>query len=106
MAAVQTTSAASIPLIGAAPSHRRQPRAGARRKREVLLVWIFLLPSLVVFFLYRILPLFWNVVLSFQEFSLFAPSKWIGVEHYRDMVDDPVFWTSLWNTLAFMASAP
>jgi multiple sugar transport system permease protein len=59
-----------------------------------------------VFLLYRILPLVWNAVLSLQQFSLFAPSQWIGLDHYREMVDDPVFWTSLRNTLLFMASAP
>jgi ABC-type sugar transport system permease subunit len=84
----------------------RRARAGARRRREMLLVWVFLLPSLAVFLLYRILPLVWNAVLSAQQFSLFAPSQWIGLDHYREMIDDPVFWTSLRNTLLFMASAP
>jgi ABC-type sugar transport system permease subunit len=84
----------------------RAPRAGARRRREILLVWVFLLPSLAVFLLYRVLPLAWNGMLSFQQFSLFAPPEWIGLDHYREMADDPVFWTSLANTLWFMASAP
>jgi multiple sugar transport system permease protein len=59
-----------------------------------------------VFVLYRLLPLAWNAVLSTQQFSLFAPSEWIGLDHYREMVDDPVFWMSLRNTLLFLASAP
>ena len=45
-------------------------------------------------------------MLSLQAFSLFAPSQLIGFDHYREMADDPVFWTSLGNTLIFMASAP
>ena len=84
----------------------RAPRAGARRRRELLLVWAFLLPSLAVFLLYRILPLAWNGMLSVQKFSIFAPPEWIGSDHYREMASDPVFWTSLVNTLWFMASAP
>ncbi|HEY6829864.1 MAG TPA: sugar ABC transporter permease [Gemmatimonadaceae bacterium] len=82
------------------------PRVGLRRRREILLVWTFLLPSLAVFLLYRVLPRARNGMLSFQQFSLFAPSQWIGLDHYREMADDPVFWTSLVNTLWFMASAP
>ena len=84
----------------------RTPRVGARRRREILLVWAFLLPSLAVFLLYRILPLAWNGMLSLQKFSIFAPPEWIGIDHYREMAGDPVFWTSLVNTLWFMASAP
>jgi len=102
-------SALDIATAREAPHARRlarTPRAGTRRRREILLVWVFLLPSLVVFLLYRILPLAWNGMLSLQQFSLFAPSEWIGFDHYREMADDPVFWTSLVNTLWFMASAP
>ena len=94
------------PAAAGAARTARAPRAGARRRREILLVWVFLLPSLAVFLLYRVLPLAWNGMLSFQKFSIFAPSAWIGFDHYREMVDDPVFWTSLVNTLWFMASAP
>ena len=94
--------------LDVAPASRaaRAPRAGFRRRREILLVWVFLLPSLAVFLLYRLLPLAWNAMLSFQQFSIFAPPSWIGLDHYREMADDPVFWTSLVNTLWFMASAP
>ena len=106
MATAADFPAASDATSGAVGKHARRARTGARRRRESLLVWVFLLPSLAVFFLYRILPLVWNAVLSAQQFSLFAPSQWIGLDHYREMVDDPVFWTSLRNTLLFMASAP
>ncbi len=106
MATAAGPGAASNRTFGAARGRSSQPRAGARRRREILLVWVFLLPSLAVFFLYRILPLVWNAVLSLQAFSLFAPARWIGIDHYREMAGDPVFWRSLVNTLLFMASAP
>ncbi|SFN52267.1 carbohydrate ABC transporter permease [Variovorax sp. OV329] len=91
------------PVAGA----RRAPARPARRLRsDVLLVWCFLLPSIVVFVLYRILPLVWNVVMSFQHFSLFGGTKWAGLSHYVEMWNDEVFWASLGNTLIFLASAP
>ena len=87
-------------------SSRPRRGGGLKRRRELILIWVFLLPSLVVFFLYRILPLLWNVMLSFQDFSLFGKTGWIGIQHYREMLGDEVFWTSLWNTLLYIASAP
>jgi ABC-type sugar transport system permease subunit len=70
-------------------------------------VWLFLAPSLAIFLAYRIVPLVWNLVLSFQTWSPFRPARWAGLVHYEEMVfHDDVFWTSLWNTVVFMSSAP
>ena len=76
------------------------------RRRELIL-WLFLAPSLVIFVLYRALPLAWNVVLSFQTWSPLRRAEFAGLAHYEEMfLHDEVFWTSLRNTLVFMSSAP
>jgi len=76
------------------------------RRRE-LVIWLFLAPSLVIFVLYRVLPLVWNVVLSFQTWSPLRRAQFAGLGHYEEMfLHDDVFWTSLRNTLVFMSSAP
>ncbi|MBM3567755.1 MAG: sugar ABC transporter permease [Alphaproteobacteria bacterium] len=78
-----------------------------KRHRELALVALFLVPSLAIFTLYRIVPLFWNLGLSFTEWSPFKPAKFAGLYHYEEMLFyDDVFWTALWNTVVFMASAP
>ncbi len=78
-----------------------------KRTRELVLVWFFLAPSLVIFALYRIIPLIWNGVLSFQFWDPFRPTEFAGLYHYEEMlIYDDVFWQSLWNTSVLMASAP
>lgn len=80
---------------------------GQRRNRQLALVVCFLLPSLVIFFLYRLLPMGWNVVLSFQAWSPLKPAVWIGFEHYAEMwTYDEVFWIALRNTLIFILASP
>ena len=80
---------------------------GQQRNRQLALIVCFLLPSLVIFFLYRVLPLGWNVVLSFQSWSPLRPAQWIGFEHYVEMWEyDDVFWIALKNTLIFIAASP
>ena len=59
---------------------------GQRRNRQLALIACFLLPSLAIFFLYRILPLGWNVILSFQSWSPLKPAVWVGFEHYDEML--------------------
>jgi ABC-type sugar transport system permease subunit len=86
----------------------RRPHFLARKStRRAVLIWSFLVPSLLIFFLYRILPLGWNVLLSFQAWSPMKPAVFIGLENYQEMFfDDEVFWQALWNTLGIIASAP
>ncbi|MBV9562812.1 MAG: sugar ABC transporter permease [Bradyrhizobium sp.] len=75
--------------------------------RRAILIWAFLAPSLLIFLLYRILPLAWNVVLSFQAWSPMKPAVFIGLDNYQEMLfDDDVFWQALWNTFGIIASAP
>jgi len=78
-----------------------------KRTRELLLIWFFLAPSLLIFLLYRIIPLLWNGVLSFEFWSPYRPSEFAGLYHYEEMLFyDDVFWQAFWNTVVFMASAP
>jgi ABC-type sugar transport system permease subunit len=78
-----------------------------RRTREFALIACFLLPSITVFFLYRVLPLGWNVLLSFQYWSPLRPARWAGLDHYEEMLlHDDVFWQALQNTLIFIGVSP
>ena len=95
--------------ISASPAASRSARPGlfARdRTRKAVLVWCFLLPSLVIFLLYRIIPLAWNLILSFQYWSPLKPAQFAGLDHYQDLYDDEVFWQALWNTVMVILSAP
>jgi ABC-type sugar transport system permease subunit len=78
-----------------------------KRTRELLLLWCFLAPSLLIFLLYRIIPLLWNGLLSFQFWSPYKAAEFAGLYHYQEMLFyDDAFWRVLWNTVVMMASAP
>jgi len=78
-----------------------------KRMREGALVACFLLPSLAIFLLYRILPLGWNVILSFESWSPLRAARWVGLDNYDEMLfDDDVFWQALGNSLIFIGTSP
>ena len=94
-------------MIEAAVKAETGKPALRRSTRRAILIWAFLAPSLLIFLLYRILPLLWNVVLSFEAWSPLKPAVFIGLDNYQEMLfDDDVFWQSLWNTLGLISSAP
>lgn len=85
----------------------RKPLFKTKRRRELAFVWLLLLPALLIFLLYRLIPLAWNGVLSFQYWSPTKPAEFAGLYHYEEMlVYDDVFWEALYNTFFFMLSAP
>jgi ABC-type sugar transport system permease subunit len=89
-----------------APARVHAGRLFRHRTRQTLLLWCFLAPSLVIFLLYRVIPVVWNVVLSFQYWSPLKPAEPAGFDHYEDLWYDDVFWQSLTNTLLVIGSAP
>jgi len=68
--------------------------------------WLFVSPvvfGLIVFTLY---PLVASVYLSFCDYEIFTPPRWIGLSNYATMfTEDPLFWKSLGNVLIYMVLA-
>lgn len=84
--------------------HDRQARA--RRSlvldpSDRLLGWLLLAPTAILLALIIVYPVGRLIWTSFFNLSLVSglPAQWVGVENYALMADDPIFWSSLWNTL-------
>ena len=68
---------------------------------ERTLALLLLLPAALLLALiigYPVCRLVWT---SFQNLSLTSgvPATFAGLENYRLMIDDPVFWETTWNTV-------
>ena len=74
---------------------------GHRRGPQLLMIYLLLVPSLLIFLVYRLIPLGWNVVLSLHEYKMLGPNPWIGLENYVEMFKSDVFWQSLRNTVVY-----
>src|SRR5688500_18771761 len=63
-------------------------------------MYLFLLPGLLYFLIFRYIPFLGNVI-AFQEYSPFLgfDSPWVGLENFAKLFTDPDFGTALRNTL-------
>ena len=84
---------------------RARPR-GAQAKRlpladrEGLLAPLFLLPAIVYIFALVAIPFVLAIAFSFSDVTTGDPSfDWAGLDNYRAIFNDPVFWRSLKNTV-------
>ncbi|MDT0214973.1 sugar ABC transporter permease [Rothia sp. ARF10] len=82
---------------GGAPSNLR------RRWHDSFWPWVFLTPTVVLFGLYTLWPVvasWWYSLLSWSGFE--AEKTFVGLQNYRDVLADPLFWNSFKVTMLFM----
>jgi raffinose/stachyose/melibiose transport system permease protein len=86
----------------AKPATTRPPRASVKRRNPmrgmVLVGWLFLLPTFILMTYTSFIPAIWNLILSFQNSTLFT-SEFVGVANYLTAFQDPVFLLSLWHSI-------
>ena len=63
----------------------------------------FLLPSMLGFFLFFLLPTIRAIGISFQDFPLLeGEGTWIGLDNYREVLGDKVFRNAVWVTFKYV----
>lgn len=76
--------------------HRRPRRPGW------LTGWLFLAPSFAGFLVFVLLPVVAALAISFTDWNLLSPPRWVGLHNYQALVTtDPIFGQVLRNTLLF-----
>ncbi|MFC8124000.1 carbohydrate ABC transporter permease [Streptomyces sp. NPDC057302] len=81
------------------PSGRRALRR--RRRGETATAWAFVSPAVLVILGLSVLPVVWSLLLSFQANDLVTPSRWVGLDNYRALAQDPHFSQAVRNTLLY-----
>lgn len=71
--------------------------------KEALAGYLFLLPYCGFMVLFLIYPIVSTFKLSFYRWSLFNPPTFLGLDNYRSLLSDSVFWRSIINTTYFTA---
>ncbi|MCR8630450.1 carbohydrate ABC transporter permease [Paenibacillus radicis (ex Xue et al. 2023)] len=64
--------------------------------------YLFISPWLIGFLGFIIGPMIASLYLSFTDYDLLSPARWIGLGNYGNMMEDSRFWKSLQVTLWFV----
>ena len=74
-------------------------------RRETFSAYMFLLPSLVFFVLFVVIPMFICVFYSLFNYSLGGINGFVGLDNYIRLFQDPVFHRGLINTIIIVVVA-
>ena len=72
---------------------------------ETFTAYAFLLIPLFILFFIKIYPVFYNVFLSFTNYDLFSPLKFVGLKNYQDVFGQDVNVKAIRNTVYFAIGA-
>lgn len=71
-----------------------------RSKKKIIIT--FLLPSLLGLLIFKVGAMLYSLYISFTDWNLFGSPKFVGLENYIQIFQDPRFYDSLKNTLLFI----
>ena len=95
IATIPTTPATSVGRFGLTRKQRRNLVVGL----------LFISPWIVGFLAFLVYPIVYTLRISFTKYSGFGVPQWIGLGNYQALLQDQLFWTSLYNTLYYTALA-
>lgn len=89
-------------------AHQLTRRKRPLRGRVGLVAFLFLLPFMLLFVVFRAGPVLAALALSFTTYDVLSPPKWIGISNYANILFGTeaatrLFWRSTTNTLYFTA---
>ncbi|MFF4246819.1 carbohydrate ABC transporter permease [Streptomyces sp. NPDC001822] len=101
-AAEKTTEEGPPPSPRPPAGTRAEAGAGSSRLRravrETLVAYLFLAAGVLCFALFSWYPIVRGFLLGFQQVTFAEPARWVGLDNFRRLFDDPLFLTAWQNT--------
>lgn len=88
-----------VPLVYALAFGRRMSEG----EQAALYGWALVWPALALLLIWNVFPTFYAFYLSlFEKVNFLRPAEFSGLENYRILLKDPLFWRALGNTLWYV----
>ena len=72
------------------------------RNKLTITPWLFLLPGLLFFAFYVLLPIMQSFNISFYKWDGMGVPEYVGIQNYQKLIKDRAFEISLWNNLKWL----
>ena len=66
--------------------------------------WVFILPALLGTLIFILIPVICSFGLSFTKWDLLNPIQFVGLDNYKEIFSEALFFKIFWNTVVFAIS--
>ncbi len=73
----------------------------SKQFERYVIPYLFLLPILLGLIFFRLGPVIWSFILSFQRYNPIKGGTWIGLANYKELIGDKDFIQTFGNTVRF-----
>jgi raffinose/stachyose/melibiose transport system permease protein len=94
---------ASVPFVARGRAIRTATDSGAPKSGGAG-YWLYLIPGFALFAVIILVPLIWNIALSFTRYRGIRPPIFIGLDNWVELFSDTKFWTSFLNSIAMIVA--
>jgi len=79
-------------------------RAASRGMSDIAIRNLFIIPTIAFLIIFNIFPLLYSLGYSFTDFraSTNAPANFVGLQNYRELLNDPFIWTNFSITAKYV----
>lgn len=71
---------------------------------ERIASWVFILPALLGTLIFIVIPVICSFGLSFTKWDLLNPIRFVGLDNYKEIFSEALFFKIFWNTVVFAIS--
>ncbi|HEY8471210.1 MAG TPA: sugar ABC transporter permease [Natronosporangium sp.] len=90
------------PATGTAARPGRAARPRQRRRNDLWVALAFIAPALLGFVVFYLVPAVRGLYLSFTDWNLLSDPEFVGLDNYRRLLQDDLFWNALWVTAKYV----
>jgi len=87
-----------LPFVGMWIAYRRGRKSHTYRANEIGAAMLFASPWFIGFALFVGGPILFSIVFSFSRYDVLNSARYVGIQNYLDVLKDPVFYNSIYNT--------
>lgn len=86
----------------------KRKRFSSGEMKNILSGYLYISPFFIIFAIIGLYPAIFSLILAFQKWNGLGEMEFVGLNNFKIILSDPLFWKSVYNTiiLGLMGTAP